>query len=144
MKITSAQDVIDIAEARGFVVRVKPGPPPMPVLTVPAGGDKKLASPSLLEALRSWRLEIIDLLEPKKDPGQATEPDKWPLVAEEEKPPDAAPAARIVPPPGAKVYLCLEGGRECGPEDECYMWTWSGAEVWYFASQHPPPERGIL
>ena len=56
--IRSAQEVIDIAERRGFKVLVKPGPPPMPYLL----GKENEATPVLLDALKAWRVEIIELL----------------------------------------------------------------------------------
>jgi hypothetical protein len=62
MKLHSAQDVIAVARARGFDVRVNPGPPPMPVLVCPAKADKNLVSPALMAALTAWRLEIIEEL----------------------------------------------------------------------------------
>jgi hypothetical protein len=62
MKLHSAQDVIAVARARGFDVKVKPGPPPMPVLVCPAKADKRLVTDPLLDALRAWRLEIIEEL----------------------------------------------------------------------------------
>lgn len=63
MAIKSAKDVIEIAKARGFAFRVDPGPPPMPVLVKPPNVPKEEASPVLMEALRAWRLEIIEELQ---------------------------------------------------------------------------------
>lgn len=54
-------DVVAIAEARGFTVVVRPGPPPMPVLRDP-GGQTPPPSEPLLAALRAYREEIISLL----------------------------------------------------------------------------------
>lgn len=66
MKLKSAKDVIAVARDRGFSIRVKPGPPPMPYLVNPNGEvPKVLASDALLAALTAWRLEIIDELTPK-------------------------------------------------------------------------------
>jgi hypothetical protein len=64
--IRSAQDVIAIAKARGFDLAIRPGPPPMPVLTH-CGGDRQAAqaTPVLMEALKAWRVEIMDLLREK-------------------------------------------------------------------------------
>lgn len=64
MKLKSAQDVIAVARERGFDVRLNPGPPPMPVLHMPAGTDRKLATDTLIDALKAWRLEIIEELTP--------------------------------------------------------------------------------
>lgn len=58
--IRSAQDVIKVAESRGFQIRVNAGPPPMPVLCVPRTADRSLVTDVLLDALRAWRLEIIE------------------------------------------------------------------------------------
>lgn len=58
MKIRRAEDVIDIAKRRGFTLRLEPGPPPMPVLR----GDKNMATPALMEALKAWRVEIIEII----------------------------------------------------------------------------------
>lgn len=62
MKIRCAKDVIAIAKDRGFDIRVKPGPPPMPVLFAPAAVDISHATTILMEALKAWRLEIISEL----------------------------------------------------------------------------------
>jgi hypothetical protein len=61
-EINTAKDVIAVARDRGFDVFVKSGPPPKPVLIIPAGADKRLATDALLAALRAWRLEIIEAL----------------------------------------------------------------------------------
>lgn len=50
-----AADVIRIAEARGFKVFLKENEPPMPVLR----GDPNDVTPALLEALASFRTDII-------------------------------------------------------------------------------------
>lgn len=60
--IRSAKDVIAVAKDRGFEVRVNAGPPIMPVLCVPGKADRKDATETLLNALRIWRLEIIEEL----------------------------------------------------------------------------------
>jgi hypothetical protein len=65
--ILTARAVIEVAKARGFDVRVKPGPPPMPVLFCPGKADKSLATDALLEALRAWRVEIINELSPARN-----------------------------------------------------------------------------
>jgi hypothetical protein len=62
MDINTHLYVMKVARDRGFDVFVKPGPPPMPVLVIPAGADKRLATDALLAALRAWRLEIIEEL----------------------------------------------------------------------------------
>jgi hypothetical protein len=61
-EINTAKDVIAVARDRGFDVLVKTGPPPLPVLVIPAGADKRLATDALLAALRAWRLEVIEEL----------------------------------------------------------------------------------
>ena len=61
MKIKSAQDVVAVAKARGFEVKLNLGPPIMPVLCCPAG-TMPLATEALMNALKAWRLEIIELL----------------------------------------------------------------------------------
>lgn len=66
MKIRSAKDVIAIAKDRGFGIKIKPGPPPMPVLVAPAAVDITHATDVLMEALKAWRLEIIDELVEKQ------------------------------------------------------------------------------
>lgn len=58
MKIRTASDVIAIARERGFKVLVNKGTPPMPFLRGPV--DE--ATPALMEALRVWRIEIIEQL----------------------------------------------------------------------------------
>lgn len=58
MKIRTAQDVIDIAKRRGFSIRLQPGPPPMPVLR----GKRDEATDALMEALKAWRVEIIEII----------------------------------------------------------------------------------
>lgn len=63
MKITTAQDVYDIVKARGLAIRVDPGPPPMPFLTKPPGAKDDAVTPTLLAALKAWRLELIDLVQ---------------------------------------------------------------------------------
>lgn len=62
MTLKTAKDVIAVAKARGFEIHVRPGPPPMPVLHCPGNVPKSLATETLLNALRAWRLEIIDEL----------------------------------------------------------------------------------
>ena len=61
-EINTAKDVIAVARDRGFDVFVKTGPPPMPVLVVPAGADRTWATDALLNALKAWRREIIEEL----------------------------------------------------------------------------------
>ncbi len=56
--IRTAQDVLDAAKARGFEVKIKPGPPPMPYLV----GKFANATPALMEALKAFRVEILELL----------------------------------------------------------------------------------
>jgi hypothetical protein len=59
MKIRSAKDVIDLARARGFIVLLNPGPPPMPVLRRPSNVSASEVTEVLLGALKAWRVEII-------------------------------------------------------------------------------------
>ena len=68
----TAKDVIAIAKARGFEVRVNPGPPPMPVLFVPGKSDRSQATPALMDALRAWRVEIIEELKDRTISNSAT------------------------------------------------------------------------
>ncbi len=56
--IRTAKDVIKVARQRGFDILVNEGPPPMPFLR----GDPTNATAPLMEALRAWRLEIIEEL----------------------------------------------------------------------------------
>jgi hypothetical protein len=60
--ILSAEAVLEIVRERGLEVRIQPGPPPMPVLHRPSHVPKSLVTPALMDALRVWRLEIIDIL----------------------------------------------------------------------------------
>lgn len=65
MSIKNATDVIAVAKSRGFSIRINAGPPPIPVLVLPAGHSDSLkseATDALLGALRAWRLEIIEEL----------------------------------------------------------------------------------
>lgn len=57
--IRTAKEVIAVAKARGLTIRVDPGPPPMPVLQCP-DGTRPMATDTLLNALRAWRIEIIE------------------------------------------------------------------------------------
>jgi hypothetical protein len=59
MSIENGLDVIKVAESRGFAVLLDLGPPPMPFLR---GGPKDEATDALREALRAFRLEIIEEL----------------------------------------------------------------------------------
>lgn len=43
------------------------------------------------------------------------------------------------PPPGARVYLCREDARECGPGDTVFMWCWERGPRWFYAREHAPP-----
>ncbi len=60
MKIRTAADVIAIAKARGFKIRIEPGPPPMPVLV--CKGNRDSATEALMSALKSARVEIMELI----------------------------------------------------------------------------------
>src|SRR4051794_4794568 len=44
----------------------------------------------------------------------------------------------VIPPHGATLFFQDRRPRPCTPE-ESYIWTWSGADRWYYSSQHPPP-----
>jgi len=61
--IRSAQDVIAVARARGFDLAIRPGRPRMPVLVCPKNVDIRLATDTLLGALKAYRPEIIEILE---------------------------------------------------------------------------------
>ena len=63
--------MIAAAQRRGFKIRVDPGPPPMPILN----GDRAQATDALMQALRAWRLEIIEELQ-AKPAGEMTEQEK--------------------------------------------------------------------
>lgn len=58
--IRSAKDVIEVAKSRGFSIRIDEGPPPMPVLLRPSGVKKDEVTKALMDALKAWRLEIIE------------------------------------------------------------------------------------
>lgn len=62
MSLRSAKEIIAVARARGFDVRVKPGPPPMPVLRIPGEANPGNNTEALMTALKAWRLEIIEEL----------------------------------------------------------------------------------
>jgi hypothetical protein len=47
--------------------------------------------------------------------------------------------AAVTPPAGASVYSQDANGGPCHPSC-CDKWTWSGADRWYSASEHPPPK----
>ena len=68
--IRSAQDVIVVARSRGFDVRIKPGPERVPELVCPKNVDRRLASETLINALKAWRPEIIEILEQESMEGQ--------------------------------------------------------------------------
>lgn len=71
--IRSAQDVIAIAKARGFRLAVRPGPPIMPVLVCPRDSKARAeATETLLQALKAFRLEIIDILTKEAGDGAAS------------------------------------------------------------------------
>ncbi len=56
--IRTAQDVMAVARSRGFRFRVNPGPPPMPEIV----GHKERSSEALVDALKAFRLEIIEIV----------------------------------------------------------------------------------
>lgn len=58
--IRSAKDVIEVAKSRGFDIRIDEGPPPMPVLMRPGTVSKDNITKALMDALKVWRLEIIE------------------------------------------------------------------------------------
>ena len=62
MKLLTAKDIIAVAKSRGFNLRVDSCPPPMPILIVPSNVNRNHATAVLMDALRAWRLEIIDEL----------------------------------------------------------------------------------
>ena len=62
MKFRSAKDIIDVVRRRGMSIKVDPGPPPLPMLTGPRGVLDSQATEALMNALRAWRLEIIELV----------------------------------------------------------------------------------
>src|SRR5262249_57908186 len=58
---------------------------------------------------------------------------------------EKAPAVRtrparppVVPPAGSPVITVDGRARPCAPA-ECHMWTWQGADRWYYAAEHLPP-----
>jgi hypothetical protein len=83
--IKSAKDVIAVVKERKLKLRVDPGPPPMPILTRPQGVPLDAVTPILLDALRAWRLEIIQELEAPPIP------EEW---------------AGLINPPGALCPRC--------------------------------------
>ncbi len=64
--IRSAEDVLQVVKERGLKVKINMGPPPMPILHKPANVDRSVVTEPLLEALRAWRVEIIEILSPQK------------------------------------------------------------------------------
>ncbi len=63
--IRCARAVIEVAKSRGLELFVKPGPPAMPYLRVPPELmhlKDRLVTPTLMEALKTWRVEIIEEL----------------------------------------------------------------------------------
>ncbi len=66
--IRSAKDVIAVAKDRGFEIKINPGPPIMPSLMVPGKSDRAGVTETLLNALRIWRLEIIEELSKEANP----------------------------------------------------------------------------
>ncbi len=58
MSIRSARDVMQVARERGFRFEVDEGPPPMPRIV----GYADRSTPALLDALKAWRLEIIEIV----------------------------------------------------------------------------------
>lgn len=61
MKIRTAKDLIAVARARGFGFRVDLGPPPQPYL-VSRNNTKRLATEALLNALKAFRVEVMEEL----------------------------------------------------------------------------------
>lgn len=62
MTLKTVDDVIRVAESRGLRIWIDPGPPPMPMLRVPSGVDRGLATVALMDALKAWRVDIIERL----------------------------------------------------------------------------------
>lgn len=62
MKLRSAKDIVELVRRRGMSIRVDPGPPPMPILVRPHSVPEASVTEALMNALRAWRLEIIELL----------------------------------------------------------------------------------
>lgn len=58
--IRSAKDVIEVARSRGLRIRIDVGPPVMPKLVVPGNVERSEATDALMNALKIWRLEIIE------------------------------------------------------------------------------------
>ena len=70
--IRSAQDVIAVVRARGLDIRIRPGPPRMPVLVWPKNVDKRLVTDALLAALKAFRSEIVERIERESGDGEAS------------------------------------------------------------------------
>ncbi len=54
--IRCASDIMKEARSRGLRIRINRGPPPMPEVI----GPEEEKTPALLDALRAFRLDIID------------------------------------------------------------------------------------
>jgi hypothetical protein len=65
--------------------------------------------------------------------GDSVEP-----AEEEVSPPDWKSATRPKPPMGATLFFQDERCRPCSAE-QAYLWTWSGAQEWLYAKDHPVP-----
>ena len=127
--IRCAKDVIDEAKGRGFKIVVNPGPPPMPALR----GQKEQATPALVEALKLFRLEIIDFVLAEQKAAEQK-------AAEEPEPDPTFALTTIEVPLSAKIYAQLENGSPCSPNDpKVFLWTFEGGPEWYYARTHTVP-----
>jgi hypothetical protein len=68
--IRTAEDVLRVVKERGMRVKIDQGPPVMPMLVVPKGTHPTLPSETLLNALRQWRLEIIEIVSKEATDGK--------------------------------------------------------------------------
>ena len=115
-KITNAADVIRIAEGRGFKVLVDPGPPPMPFLR----GESSKTTPALLDALKAWRLEIIDLVASQQPKiiarVESINPDGSANCSVRQGPHQHQPAGPSErPEDDPKILRCIESDQELPP-----------------------------
>lgn len=54
-----------------------------------------------------------------------------------EEHPTPPPGEEVTPPAGATLCWIDRKGRPCTPT-RSYLWTWLGAEQWYYAARNPP------
>jgi hypothetical protein len=136
----SAEALVLEAEAAGLSLRAE-------------GGRVVVRGPQAAEALvgqiRSRKAEVMAFLERR-----AAWPNSGQLPSRETAAGSVAGAnpvpgvsagavelSRLVPPPGSCLHFQDYNGRPCDPA-QAYLWTWEGADRWYYASAYPPPTHG--